>query len=87
MKYGGKVSECGGYDVVGKENKFFKPEGGKLGEHLPLAWNGGGQDAVKGGDAIGGDEKQVFAKVVNIADLAGGDFGNARKFRSVEEHE
>ena len=56
--------------MVRHEVQHAIPEEGHLREHLALARNASGQDAVKGGDAIRGDNEEVFAEIKNLADFA-----------------
>ena len=56
-----------------KRSELFEPKIGELREDLALARDAVGHDAVEGGDAVGGYEKQpVGVQAVHIADLAAG---------------
>src|ERR1700683_3609218 len=64
----------GGDQMVGDDvGKIIEPEQGKLAEDVPLLGNAGGQNVVEGGDAIGGDKKQLLvADAIHVAHLAAG---------------
>ena len=47
-----------------------EPERAQGGQHTSLVGDAGGQDPVKCADAIGGDEKQAIAQVINVANLS-----------------
>ena len=47
-----------------------EPEMGDLGEHLALAGDAVGQDAVERRDAVAGDEQQGVPQIEHLADLA-----------------
>jgi hypothetical protein len=76
----GDVSPVSGEEVVG-DGVFeeVEPEGGDLGEDLPLVRDAGAEHVVEGGDAVGGDEEKVVAEGVEVADLAAGEQGKAAK--------
>ena len=63
--------------------RLFEPPGGKLVEHLSFVRHAR-QDAVEGGQAVGGDE-QAFAvrQVVPVAHLAG-LFSGQRQVRFIK---
>ena len=48
----------------------LEPEPGKLRQHLPLVRYAGAEHVVERGDAIGGDDQQLVADLVDIANLA-----------------
>ena len=58
-----------------------EPEIGNLREHLALARNPVGHDAIEGGDAVGGDKQQAVAQIKNFADLAAFQFADAGQFK------
>jgi hypothetical protein len=57
--------------------KFLEPEMRDLREHFAFARNAVGHDDVEGGDAVAGDEQKTVAKVKDLANFAGADFGDA----------
>ena len=58
-------------DVVRHEvAEVIEPERRELREHLALVGNAGAEDVVERGDAIGRDDQQVLAEIVDVADLA-----------------
>ena len=60
-------------EVVGDDvTRLLEPESGELSENKPLIGDAGGQDDVEGGDAVGGDDEQLVAQVVDVAHLAAG---------------
>src|SRR5580692_12618107 len=72
---GGRVlGDVGGDEVVGNDvGEVVEPEQGYLAEDVSLVGDAGGQDVVEGGDAVGGDEKQLLvADGVDVADFAAG---------------
>ena len=60
---------------------LVEPEMGNLREHLALARDAVGHDAVEGRNAVSGDEEQRVAEVEDLPDLAGGD---AREGQAVD---
>ena len=62
-----------GDDALG----LVEPEMGNLREHLALARNAVGHDAIEGGDAVGGYQQQAVAEIKHFADLAAFDFRDA----------
>ena len=48
----------------------LEPEPGQLRQHLSLVRDAGAEDVVERGDAIGGDDQQLVADLVDIANLA-----------------
>ncbi len=66
---------------------MMEPEGGQAGEDVALARDGIGEDAVKGGNAVGSDQEEVVADLKDFADFAGGDFSDSREVQGVKEHE
>ena len=48
----------------------IEPERRQLREHFALVGNAGAEDVVERGDAIGGDDEQVLAEIVDVANLA-----------------
>ena len=66
--------DIGGDEVVGDDvGEEIEPEQGNLAEDASFVRDAGGQDVVEGGDAVGGDEKQLLvADGVDVADLAAG---------------
>ena len=48
----------------------IEPVDGQLGEHLALARNTVGQDHVEGGNAVRGDEENIFAGLINVANFS-----------------
>jgi hypothetical protein len=87
FQHSGKIGEVHGDEVILDELHFSKPERGELREHLAFARDGIRQDAVECRDAIGGDEKQVFAEVENLAHFSARDFANAGKIESEQIHD
>ena len=53
--------------------ELLEPEQADGGEDLALVGNAVGHDDVVGADAIGGDDEQALAQVVNVAHLAATD--------------
>jgi hypothetical protein len=67
-------------EMIGNQlGEALKPEVRKLREHLALARNAVGHDAVEGRDAIRGDEQKGIAQVENLADLAALELLDARQ--------
>ena len=64
-----------------KRRHAVEPEIRNLRQHLALARDAVGHDAVEGGDAVAGHEKQPVAQVEDFADLAAFDFADARQFQ------
>ncbi len=64
--------DVGGEQVV-RLVQTVEPEGADLGEHAPLVGNAGGQHPVEGADAVGADQQQFVAQVVDIAHFAAAD--------------
>ena len=50
--------------------RLVEPEGGQLCEHLAFVGDAGAEDVVERRDAIGGDEQQLVADLVDVAHLA-----------------
>ena len=50
-----------------------EPEQGHLVQHAAFVGDAGGEDVIEGGDAVGGDDQQVIADSVDVADLAAAD--------------
>ena len=50
--------------------RALEPEHRDLGEHFPFVGNARAEHVIERRDAIGGDDQQLVAEVVNIADLA-----------------
>ena len=48
----------------------LEPERRDLRQHLALVGNAGAEHVVERGDAIGGDDQQAIAEIVDVADLA-----------------
>ena len=48
----------------------IEPERGQLRENFALVGTSGSEDVIEGGDAIGGDDEQVRAEIVDVANLA-----------------
>jgi hypothetical protein len=63
-----------------------EPKCGEPVEHLSLAWNGIGKDAVESRDSVGSDEEQVLAKVKDLADFAAAEFFDAGKIAGKKIH-
>jgi hypothetical protein len=53
--------------------QLVEPEGRQLRENLALVRNAGAQHVVERRDAIGGDQQQRIAQVVDVAHLAGAE--------------
>ena len=49
---------------------MLEPEGAQAGQDAPLVGDAVGHDPVERTDAIGGDQEQPIAQVVDVADLA-----------------
>ena len=47
-----------------------EPEHAQAGEDAALVGDAGRQDPVEGADAVGGDQQEPFAQIVNVAHLA-----------------
>jgi len=56
----------------------FQTSTGKF-EDFALIRNGSGQHDVEGGEAVGGDDQQFVAEVVNVADFAAAAKGESWK--------
>ena len=77
----GQVGDVGGEQVVGHHvAEQLEPEERELGEHLALVRDRVGQHHVERAEAVGRDEQQPVAEVVEVADLALG-VGRRRKLR------
>ena len=48
----------------------LEPERGDLRQHFALVGNAGAEHVVERRDAIGGDDEQTIAEIVDVADLA-----------------
>ena len=60
----------GAEDVIGDDVfQQVEPEKRKLSEDTALIRNGCGKNDVKRGKAVGGDDEQLIAYIVDIADL------------------
>jgi hypothetical protein len=71
---GGEFGDVGGDEVVGDDTaEMIEPEEGELGEDAALVWDGGAEDVIKGGDAIGRNEEKVVSGGVEVADFAAGE--------------
>src|ERR1700741_5130797 len=64
-----------------KGSGLGEPEVGNLREHLALARDTVGHDAIEGRDAVGGDKQEAVAQIKNFADLAAFQFADARQFK------
>ena len=64
--------DVGREQVIGLAQPL-EPERADLRQHATLVGNAGGQDPVEGADAVGADQQQLVAQVVNVADLAAAD--------------
>ena len=68
-------------DVVRNDvGQFVEPEKRKLGEHAALIGNGRGKNDVECRKAVGGDDQQTIAEVVNVANLSAPKKFEPRKF-------
>src|SRR5262245_41367839 len=47
-----------------------EPECGDLCQHLPFVGNAGAKDVIERGNAIGCDDQQAVAEIVDVSDLA-----------------
>ena len=65
--------------MVRHEVEHAIPEERHLRKHLALAGNARREDAVEGGYAVCGDNKQVFPEVENLPHLAAAQFFNSGK--------
>ncbi len=75
LQSGGQRVARVGLQVVGNGGRgAVEPEIGNLRQHLALARDAVGHDAIKGGNAVGGDEQEVFAQIEDFADFAGFEF-------------
>ena len=60
----------GRQEVIGHDRLHaLEPERRNLGEHLALVGNARAEHIVERGDAVGGDDQQAIAELVDIADL------------------
>ena len=60
-----------GENVVGHDvGQLFEPEQRNLGEDLSLVRNGRGQHDVEGRETVGGDNQQLVAELVDVANFA-----------------
>src|SRR5207245_2817770 len=50
----------------------IKQESGHLSQYASLVRDAGGQDVIERGDAVGGDDQEPVAVLVNVADFAAG---------------
>ncbi len=57
----------------------LEPEDGEGGENLALVRDRVRMDDVVGRDAVGGDEQQRVAEIVDLTDLASGDEGSSER--------
>ncbi len=63
---------AGGDNVIGHQVvELVEPPQGQLGEDLPLARDGRRQHDIVDADPVRGDQQDVLAVRVNVADLAG----------------
>jgi len=77
---GGKFG--GGEDVVRHDvAKKIEPEERELREDAALVGDGSGHDDIEGGEAIGSDEEEAVAEIVNVAHFAASGRRYARKIR------
>src|SRR6266540_1972325 len=56
------LKEVIGHDIAGQ----LEPEGGELREDEALIGDADGEDDVEGGNAVGGDDEEVVAEVVDV---------------------
>ncbi len=67
----GKIVYIGGDQMVGNDVfHLTEPECGNTGEHISLAGYSFVHDDVEGGYAVGGDDEEFIAQVIDVADLA-----------------
>ena len=67
----GKSIDVDGDEVVRHEiADVIEPEGRELREDLALVGNAGSENVVERRNAIGGDDEQVFAEIVDVTYLA-----------------
>ena len=57
----------------------IEPEEGDLGEDVAFAGDAGGEDVIKGGDAVSGDEEEVIADGIEVADFTAAEEGRGAK--------
>ncbi len=71
LKVSGIIGNFGGQEVVGElRAELVEPEEAKLGEDDAFVRDAVGHDHVIGADAIGGDDEQGVAKIVDVTHLA-----------------
>ena len=71
MGNGRKVADLGCHDVVRNDvGHLFEPELGNLGQDEAFVGNALVHDDIESRDAVGGDQQQVFAEVVNVPHFA-----------------
>ena len=67
----GTIARVDGNQVIVDDRlEPIEPERGDLRQHLALIGDPRAQDVVEGGDAIGGDDQQAVAEVVDVTHLA-----------------
>ena len=68
---GGEVVDVDRDQMMRNEvGDVVEPEGRQLREHAALVGDAGAEHVVERGDAIGGDDQQVLAEIVDVAHLA-----------------
>jgi hypothetical protein len=61
----------GAEDVVGNDVfQEFEPEKRELREDAALVGNGRGKDDVEGGEAVGGDDQELVAEIIDVTDFS-----------------
>ncbi|MDZ7639175.1 MAG: hypothetical protein U5J83_13145 [Bryobacterales bacterium] len=74
MQQAWKIREIRAYQVISDDaGEALKPEHGNLVEDVAFLRNGRGQDAIKGGKPVGGNQQQMVAEVVDIAHFTASD--------------
>ena len=84
-----KGCKAAGNGIVGLRKQMIglegtglaEPEIGNLREDLAFAGNAVGHDAVKGGNAVGGDKEEAVAQIEHLADLAAFKFADAGQIK------
>ena len=72
LRRGGEAGHIEREEVVRDDiGQLVEPERRQLRQHLALVGDAGAQHVVEGGDAVGGDQEQRIAQVVDVAHFAG----------------
>ena len=83
---GGELVDVGSDQMVGHDvAEEIEPEEGHLSEDAAFVGNALGEDAVEGGDAVGGDDEKVVTGSVNVANFAAGKFLYSRELSGCDD--